>query len=102
MTHEARARQLAARNYSRWWMEDTYTTGGRVYVVGHRELRGCKSQGDTLQEAWANLDDARYEYILSLLEDGLPVPPPECERTVTGAPGVTCTYTFYQRQEFEW
>ncbi len=34
------------------------------------------ADGDTVKEAVANLDDARYEYILSLLEDDLEVPTP--------------------------
>ena len=37
-------------------------------------LLGCISQGKTKQEAIANIREAIEEYIVSLEEDGLPVP----------------------------
>lgn len=62
--------------YMTFVFRDTTTNGGSIYVAIHPELEGCTSQGDTPQEALANLEDAREEYIKSLIEDGLPVPLP--------------------------
>lgn len=46
------------------------------FMAEHPALPGCMSDGLTPEEALANLEDARAEYIASLREDGLPVPPP--------------------------
>jgi predicted RNase H-like HicB family nuclease len=37
-------------------------------------LPGCISQGQTKEEAVANIREAIQEYIAALLEDGLPIP----------------------------
>jgi hypothetical protein len=42
------------------------------------------AQGKTPEEALHELDQARFEYILSLLEDGLPVPGPLDRKVGTG------------------
>ena len=47
--------------------------GFSVYVP---DLPGCASQGDTYDEALANIADAVQCYVLSMRYDGLPVPPP--------------------------
>ena len=44
------------------------------YVVQVPVLRGCVSQGETKEEALANVKEAIEAYIEALLEDGLPVP----------------------------
>lgn len=44
------------------------------WVAECPSLRGCISQGGTKQEAIANIREAIEGYILSLQEDGLPVP----------------------------
>jgi antitoxin HicB len=56
--------------------ESTYTDGSLCYEAEHPDLPGCRGQGDSTDEAIENIHDARYLYIESLLEDGLPVPPP--------------------------
>jgi predicted RNase H-like HicB family nuclease len=48
--------------------------GESVWVATHPALPGCMAHGTTLEEAIAQLDDARRVYIQSLLEDGLPIP----------------------------
>jgi predicted RNase H-like HicB family nuclease len=73
---EKRAKKLASRPYSVEYIEDETTNGEPVIVASHPELYGCIAQGKTLREALKELADARREYILSLLEDGLPVPQP--------------------------
>ena len=49
-------------------------TGG--YSVLCPSLPGCHSQGETLEEALANLKEAIGLYVEVLEEDGLPVPEP--------------------------
>lgn len=45
--------------------------GFSVYVPS---LPGCASQGETEQEALANVREAIEGYLLSLRDDGLPIP----------------------------
>ena len=45
--------------------------GFSVYVPS---LPGCASQGDTQQEALTNIREAIEGYLLSLRDDGLPIP----------------------------
>ena len=78
-----RAEKLAAEPYTVEIILDETTDGEPVYLVSHPELPGCMAQGGTIEEATANLEDARKEYILSLLEDGLPVPTPSSRATET-------------------
>ena len=47
------------------------------YVVRVPALRGCVTQGETRDEALANVKEAIEVYIEDLLEDGLPVPSEE-------------------------
>jgi antitoxin HicB len=44
------------------------------YTVEVPSLPGCISEGDTVEEALANVRDAIRGYIELLEEDGLPVP----------------------------
>ncbi len=44
------------------------------YSVHAPSLPGCASQGDTFEEAQANIHEAMELYLWSLKEDGLPVP----------------------------
>jgi predicted RNase H-like HicB family nuclease len=47
-------------------------TGG--YVVEVPSLPGCRSEGDTKEEALTNIQDAIQLYIEDLIEHGEPVP----------------------------
>lgn len=80
-----KAEELSAELYTTATMRDKTTTGEAVYLLSHPELPGCMAQGRTIEEAQDNLVDARKEYILSLLEDGEPVPLPKIRLTVTSA-----------------
>jgi|GEM_PF-2022568 len=80
----ALAEKLAARMYDIVVLHDEASDGTPIYVALNPELAGCKSQGDTVEEAIANLNDARIDYIYSLLEDELPIPYPETKSTATG------------------
>jgi predicted RNase H-like HicB family nuclease len=44
------------------------------YSVHVPALPGCASQGDTLEEALANIREAAELYLWSLMDDGLPAP----------------------------
>ncbi|MEX2159333.1 MAG: type II toxin-antitoxin system HicB family antitoxin [Dehalococcoidia bacterium] len=46
------------------------------FIAEVLELPGCITQGDTADEAMANLDDAMSGYIASLLDRGYSVPEP--------------------------
>lgn len=56
--------------------ESAYTDGSPCYEAEHPDLPGCMGQGDSINEAIEDLHHARYLYIESLLEDGLPIPAP--------------------------
>lgn len=85
------AETLAAEPYTVETRVDETTRGDSIYLLSHPELPGCMAQGQTVEEATINLADATTEYILSLLEDGLPVPPPMVKATVT-MPSLSNTY----------
>jgi predicted RNase H-like HicB family nuclease len=51
--------------------------GQRCYMAKHPELRGCMAQGWDPEEALANLDEARRDYLTTLVEMGLEVPLPK-------------------------
>jgi len=58
-------------------------TGG--YVATVPSLPGCISEGDTIDDALANIQEAIEVYIEVLIEDGDPIPddvPPIVVRTV--------------------
>ncbi len=84
---ERQARELASRPYLMMVKPDETTDGEPGYVAMIPELPGCMSGGDTWQEALKNLRDAQLEYILSLLEDGLPVPAPSWANSITTTAG---------------
>lgn len=52
---------------------DPQPEGG--YTVTVPSLPGCISEGDTFEEALANIKEAMALYVESLAADGLPVPP---------------------------
>ncbi len=74
---------LATEPYTTKIMADETTRGDPVFLLSHPELPGCMAQGKSIEEAGVNLEDATREYIMSLLEDGLPVPLPVIKATVT-------------------
>lgn len=68
--------KLADRPYMRLVFLDETTDGEPIYIALTPELKGCISQGDTVEAAVNNLDDARIDYIESMLEDNLTIPEP--------------------------
>ena len=85
MTNDLRAQaeKLAAEPYTIELLKDETVDGKTVFVASHPELPGCMAQGVDIAEAIENLGSAAVEYIMSLLEDGLPVPSPSTKMTHT-------------------
>jgi len=49
---------------------------GAYYFATVQELDGCMSDGETLEEAYANIQEAMEGWIETKLDAGLPVPEP--------------------------
>jgi predicted RNase H-like HicB family nuclease len=88
----SRAAEIVALPYSIHVDEDETTTGHPIYVARITELEGCIAQGQTIQEALRNLREAAIDYVVSLLEDGAPIPPPSSP--VTAASSSTASTVF--------
>ncbi len=56
------------------------------YFVKIKELRGCISVGDTVEDAWTMIDDALESWLEVAIEDGMEIPLPEsmAEETFSG------------------
>ncbi len=80
---EKKASRLSKEPYSIGYGIDETVDGQKVYLLNHPELQGCMAQGITIEEALKELQEVRYEYLLSLLEDGLPIPRPMRTTTET-------------------
>jgi len=78
-----RAEIAAAWPYTIRISKDETIDGQIVYLAMHPELPGCMAQGETVEEAIENLKEVTLEYILSLLEDRLPIPIPSGRLTKT-------------------
>ncbi len=83
-----KAKVLAARNYSLSVYREDAAAGEVMFLAKNPELYGCMAQGSSLEDAIRNLEEARIDYITSLLEDGLFVPDPALELV---APEATLT-----------
>jgi predicted RNase H-like HicB family nuclease len=59
-----------------------YPGEDRYWVAECPSLHGCVSQGKTREEAIDNIKEAIEGYILSLKEDGIPVPEERFETLV--------------------
>lgn len=54
------------------------------FVAEIEDLPGCITQGETADEALANLDDARRLWLETAKEHGDPIPPPPTDRRYSG------------------
>jgi predicted RNase H-like HicB family nuclease len=80
---QAKAHELAERPYTVKVEKDKTVDGQEIFLAFHPELIGCMAQGADVKEAVDNLKEVTEEYMLSLLEDGLPVPTPMTQLTST-------------------
>lgn len=54
------------------------------YTVTYPDLPGCLTCGETLEEAFANAEDAKREWIAGTLEEGRIVPEPDSLHEYSG------------------
>lgn len=54
------------------------------YVVSFPDLRGCISSGDTVEQAVANANDAKREWLTAAMEDGYEIPEPTTANEYSG------------------
>lgn len=83
-----KAREFASRPYSVRVSKDMIGKQ-QVFMAENLELPGCMAQGETIKQAIQELEEARFEYILSLLDDGRDVPLPFSQRTATSGGSAT-------------
>lgn len=70
-------------------------TGG--YVAEIEDLPGCFTQGETLDETYANMDEARRLWLESAYEDGLDIPLPRDEQQYSGKFNVRVPKTLHRK-----
>lgn len=54
------------------------------YIVSFPDLRGCLSMGETIEEAIANAEEAKREWLNAAMEEGYPVPDPASDEEYSG------------------
>ncbi len=54
------------------------------YVGSYPELRGCMTTGETIAELAANAEDAKREWLLAAMEEGICIPEPASETEYSG------------------
>lgn len=82
MNKKKQIENLVNRHYSSIVFLDSTTDDEPIYVAIHPELEGCIAQGETILEAKANLETARFDFIEYLLENNLPIPEPQDSSTI--------------------
>ena len=97
---QEKAKTVAAWPYTVKISKDETTDGRSVFLATHPELVGCMAQGATIEEATGSLKEVTYEYVLSLIEDRLPIPVPSARVTRTTQAIVSKTYTVVGNQPF--
>ncbi len=104
---EEQARKLAARPYHIVISREEIEAEKSVYFLSYIEMPGCVAQGDTLDQAVAELEEVTYEYILGYLQDGVPVPDPYATSHTTSGKQVslpnsmTVTYPSVEKTDWE-
>jgi antitoxin HicB len=74
-------KELLSRKYPIELIPDNDEPG---YVAIHPDLEGCMAQGETADEAVAQLNAARELWIRTRFEDGLPIPEPKDNEEYSG------------------
>ena len=54
------------------------------FVAAFPDLPGCLSAGETAEEACRNAEDAKHEWLMAAIEEGLPVPEPDSIEDYSG------------------
>jgi len=80
MDNLEKAKQLANRPYVVEMYRDNTTDGkGFVFLAVNPEIKRCKAQGLTMEEALSNLDDVRIILFEHFLDHNLIIPAPAWE-----------------------
>lgn len=96
---EEKARELAAQPYHIVITREELSDGKNVFFLSYLELPGCDAQGNTLDEAKAELDEVAYEYILGYLQDGVEIPVPYATSQTSGSGSTQVTNQSYPTVE---
>lgn len=54
------------------------------FVVSFPDLPGCLSSGETVDEAYRNAEDAKYEWLTAAMEEGISIPEPDSIEDYSG------------------
>ena len=54
------------------------------YVVSYPDLKGCLTTGETIEQAVANGEDAKREWLTAALEEGIDIPLPASDEEYSG------------------
>ena len=68
-----RLERYMSLNYRFELQEDPDECG---YLISYPDLRGCLSCGETVEEAVENGEDAKRQWLIAALEDGVSIPEP--------------------------
>jgi predicted RNase H-like HicB family nuclease len=63
---------------------------GGGYLIEFPDLPGCMSDGETIEEAIANGEDAQRGWMAAMKEAGRPIPPPSSNRLKAIAANGSC------------
>lgn len=74
---------------------------GSYYFATVLELDGCMSDGETIEEAYANIQEAMEGWIETKLEGGFPVPKPVSDEQYSGKFVVRLPKTLHRRLVLE-
>ncbi len=73
---DATATDLARRPYAVEIVHET-VEGYDAWFARVPDLPGCMTQADTLAELEAMIEDAKFAWVATALEDGIPIPEPQ-------------------------
>jgi antitoxin HicB len=67
------------------------------YVADVEDLPGCFSQGETLEETYTNIEEARHLWIEVAYEDGQDIPEPRSEEEYSGKFIIRATKSLHRK-----
>lgn len=68
--------QYMSKNYKLEIFKDEDEIG---YAAMHPELKGCITCAESIEKAVENLEDAKREWIMAAIADGIDIPEPDCD-----------------------
>ena len=54
------------------------------FVVAYPDLPGCLSVGETIEAAYKNAEDAKHEWLMAAIENGIAIPEPDSIEDYSG------------------